>query len=62
MSNKVLRREAVQERTGLSRSLLYELMSRGEFPPPIQLGPRAVGWYESDIEAWFKSRRRGTRG
>lgn len=62
MSSRILRRSTVQERTALSRSTIYELMSRGEFPAPVQLGPRAVGWRESEIEAWLKKLRVGTRG
>jgi hypothetical protein len=31
-------------------------MSRGAFPKPIQLGERAVGWRDSDIEAWIETR------
>lgn len=33
-------------------------MSNGTFPPPIQLGPRAVGWLEHEIDEWIASRPR----
>ena len=42
---------------GLSRSTIYEMIGRGEFPAPVRLGARAVGWRRSDIEAWLASRR-----
>ena len=42
---------------GLSRSTIYEMIGRGEFPAPVKLGARAVGWRRSDIEAWLASRR-----
>jgi prophage regulatory protein len=32
-------------------------MSRREFPQSIKLGPRAVGWAESEITAWLESRK-----
>lgn len=52
----ILRRPAVEARTGLSRSTIYAMMARGEFPQPVRLGLRAVGWKESDVAAWLASR------
>jgi prophage regulatory protein len=57
MPDLIYRLPAVLARTGHSRSGLYEAMSRGEFPKPIKLGPRAVGWAESEITAWLESRK-----
>lgn len=56
MLEKHYRRPAVEEKTGLSRSSIYELMDRDLFPRPIRIGRRAVAWRESDIEAWLASR------
>lgn len=56
IAEKHLRRPAVQEITGLSRSAIYDLMARGEFPRPIKLTAKAVAWPESAIAAWLKSR------
>ena len=56
MSLKILRRKDVEEIVGLSRSTIYKLMSTGAFPRYIRLGPRAVGWRLSDIEAWIEFR------
>lgn len=56
MSLKILRRKDVEEIVGLSRSTIYKLMSTGTFPRSIRLGPRAVGWRLSDIEAWIEFR------
>ena len=52
----ILRRPQVQQRTGLSRSTLYQYIKEGEFPASVQLGPRAVGWLESDISDWISAR------
>jgi prophage regulatory protein len=52
----ILRRTQVQARTGISRSGIYQKMADGEFPQSISLGPRAVGWLESSIDAWIQSR------
>ena len=52
----ILRRKQVQERTGLSRSTIYLRIQEGTFPRPINLGVRAVGWMENEIEAWLTAR------
>lgn len=50
----ILRRKQVEERTGLARSTIYQRIQDGTFPKPIHLGVRAVGWLESEIDAWFQ--------
>lgn len=56
MNERILRRPDVEARTGLSRSTIYLMMSRGEFPKPVRLGQRAVGWPEVIISEWLNSR------
>ena len=56
MADNILRRPRVTDKTGLSRSTLYEAIKRGEFPAQVKLGARSVGWLESDIEAWIAAR------
>jgi prophage regulatory protein len=31
-------------------------IKNGEFPTPVSLGPRAVGWLEAEIDSWTASR------
>ncbi len=38
----ILRRHQVQQRTGLSRSTLYQFIKDGVFPASVQLGPLRV--------------------
>jgi prophage regulatory protein len=52
----ILRRPQVQQRTGLSRSTLYQFIRDGAFPAAVPLGPRAVGWLESDVSDWISAR------
>lgn len=49
----ILRLPAVKARTGLSRATIYRKIQSDDFPRPHQLSRRAVGWLESDIEAWI---------
>jgi prophage regulatory protein len=53
MADKVLRLPEVKRTTGKSRSSIYQEMRAGSFPRQIHIGPRAVGWLESDINAWL---------
>ena len=56
MADKHLRRPAVEQLTGLSRSTIYDLMSKGAFPRPVRLTAKAVAWPESQIIAWLAQR------
>jgi len=62
MHHKILRLPVIKELTGLSRSSIYLRISKGEFPPSISLGGRAVGWLESDIESWLQDRISASQG
>lgn len=52
----ILRRKQVEARTGLSRSAIYALMSRNEFPRPVRLTAKAVGWRVEAVDGWVQSR------
>ena len=52
-TNRLLTRREVEAMTGLSRSTLYALMSRGTFPRPLRVGGRAVRWSLAEIERWI---------
>ncbi|MDC1286291.1 AlpA family transcriptional regulator [Gammaproteobacteria bacterium] len=54
MSYNILRLPQVKNQTGLSRSAIYQRISEQKFPKQIDLGGRAVGWLESDIQNWIK--------
>lgn len=58
---KIIRLQAVKARCGLSRSTLYNRMAAGEFPSPIALGARSVGWVESEINGWIAARINASR-
>ena len=53
---KVLRLSAVILATGLARSTIYKLIGLGEFPRPVALTGRCVGWIECEVNAWIQSR------
>ena len=60
----VMRMKEMVGIVGLSRSYIYALQARGEFPMPIRLvkGGRATGYLRSEIDDWVKGRIEATRG
>lgn len=56
MLDRHYRRTDVETITGLSRSSIYLMMSRGEFPRPVKITVKAVAWPESMISAWLAAR------
>ncbi|MGX9352816.1 helix-turn-helix transcriptional regulator [Shimia sp. W99] len=55
-NTKVLRLPQVIEMTGVARSTIYLWIKQGNFPRPLKLSTRRVGWLASDIEEWIHSR------
>lgn len=53
---KILRLREVLSVTGLPRSTMYDYINKADFPKPISLGERSVGWVESEVLAWIASR------
>ncbi len=53
---RILRKEEVVDRTGLSAVSIWRLEKRGDFPQHRRISPNRVGWLSSEVEAWIKSR------
>jgi prophage regulatory protein len=51
--NHWLKLKEVQLRVALSRSSIYLMVNRGEFPKPVKIGRRAVAWSEASITRWM---------
>ncbi len=62
MPRKILRLPIVLDRTGLSRSTVYQRVTEGSFPKPVSLGARAVGWVETEVEEWIACQIEASRG
>ena len=56
MAEAILRFPAVQGRVSLSRTQIYELIARGDFPRQFKLSERASGWLASEVDAWIEQR------
>jgi prophage regulatory protein len=53
---KILRMTAVKKKLSVSKATIYRWIKNGEFPTPLHLGPRTVGWSEASIDEWLASR------
>lgn len=51
--DRILRINAVLDRTGLTRSTLYRKVADGTFPRQVKLSARCAGWHESAVNAWL---------
>ncbi|WP_019558516.1 AlpA family transcriptional regulator [Thioalkalivibrio sp. ALE12] len=49
---ELLRQNDVIRMTGMSRTTIYRLRRRGEFPPPRTLGT-TIAWRRRDVEEWI---------
>ena len=59
----IQRKPSVLAQLGVSDTTLRRWMADDGFPRPRQLGPRAVGWIASEVEAWLHARpTAGTHG
>lgn len=53
---RILRLPQVMEIVGVSRSTIYLWIQQESFPRPLKLSVRRVGWLESDVMAWIRSK------
>jgi prophage regulatory protein len=53
---KLLRFGAVQARIGLSRSTIWRLERRGQFPRHRRISANAVAWVEDELVAWIRAK------
>lgn len=50
---RIIRLKEVIDLTGLARSTIYKYVADREFPVPLPLGDRCVGWLESEVQEWI---------
>jgi len=53
---RILRRSDVIEKTGLSRCTIENMRADKIFPQPVKLGPRSIGWIESEVDEWIRQK------
>lgn len=58
---ELLKLPEVMKQTTLGKSTIYAYVKHGKFPPPIEVGDRAVGWVQSEISGWVQDRIKASR-
>lgn len=53
---RFMRRREVEAAIGVSRSTLYSMIAKGQFPPPVHITAGAVGWPEHEVARWLQAR------
>ena len=53
---QLIRLKQVKEKTGLSRSSIYQFIKEGKFPAQVKLGQRAAAWVDSEVDDWINGR------
>ncbi len=53
MQNNIIRLKATIQKTGLSKSTIYALLSENKFPKRVQLSARSIGFLEAEIDSWI---------
>lgn len=54
--HQLMKINALVASTKMSRSQIYALIQKGEFPKPIKLSERSSAWVESEIQEWIDIR------
>jgi prophage regulatory protein len=57
----ILRFKEVLHRTGLKKTMFYDLIKKRKFPEQVSLGARAVGWLEHQVDEWIRNRHSAKR-
>ncbi len=61
VGDRILRLPKLCDKIGRAPATVWGDVRKLTFPPPVRLGPRAVGWRESEVDAWLEARSFATR-
>ena len=56
MNIRLLSFKEVRKTTSLSRTSIWRLERRNQFPKRVQISPGCVGWEEEKVQQWIKDR------
>ncbi|WP_271143901.1 AlpA family phage regulatory protein [Brevundimonas sp. NIBR10] len=49
----------VKDITGISRTTARRMQKAGDFPEPVAISPKRVGWWECELTPWKATRKAG---
>lgn len=56
MQHRFIKLTEVKQRTGLSKTYIYQKIKENVFPKQIPIDTRTVMWLESDIQKWMEEK------
>jgi prophage regulatory protein len=56
ITSRLIRKPEIKERFGIPNSTLYDAIKAKQFPAPVKLSARSVGWLEEEVNAWLEAR------
>jgi prophage regulatory protein len=56
MPNTIFKAPEVLKIARVSRNTLETMISNGQFPAPIRLSKKSIGWVSGEIQAWIDSK------
>jgi prophage regulatory protein len=56
MQQRFIKLSEVRQRTGLSKTYIYQKIKENAFPKQIPIDTRTVMWLESDIQKWMEEK------
>lgn len=60
---RIIRNAQVRTKLDVSEAKLFDMVAKGLFPKPFPIVPggRAVGWLETDVDAWILEQKRASQ-
>ncbi len=55
----LLRIKSVTDRVGLSKSQVYKMIAKSEFPAPIKVASKVSAWSSDHIDLWIQQQIEG---
>ncbi len=56
LEDRILPWSQVKVISGLSRTTVWRMQKTGDFPASVQVSPNRMGWWQSEILEWRRSR------
>jgi len=52
---RIIGKKAMCKKLNVGETTLWRMVKRGDFPAPLQISPRRVGWEESTGDVYIES-------
>ena len=56
MSEKLITKDEVGERTAINLHTLRRMVRQGQFPAPVKISPQRIAFVESEVDGWIADR------